>query len=168
VRAANVDDLDDAMSDDGRISAAEPRSGSESEGEPEAEGEEAALDEERVPGGRLVPRSDAVLRAANTPVTVREIEADRRATSQALTAPEAASLVAMRAAQIDRGGAIFIDLPPELVAGGTLTAERIALLELQQRRTPLLVRRTIYADGVTVGVETINPREAALPPLPDL
>lgn len=164
--AAEVLDADDALSDDGRISVAEPRSGSESEDE--LDGEDADADEERAPGGRQASRSDAVLRAANTPVTIREVEDGRRATSQALTAPEAASIVAMRAAQIDKGGAYFIELAPELVAGGTLTAERIALLELQQRRTPLLVRRQIYADGAVVGVETINPREAALPPLPEL
>ena len=152
------------MSDDGRISPADRFSSSES-GEGEESDAEVAPDEERP---RQATRADAVLRTANTPVVVREVPTGYRATSAALTGPEAASLVAMRAAQIDRGGAIFVELSPDLVEGGTLTAEKIALLELVQRRMPLLVRRTICSDGSVISVETINPREAALPPLPEL
>ena len=154
----------EVMSDEGRISPADRFSSSES-GEGEESDAEVAPDEERA---RPATRADAVLRVANTPVVVREVPAGSRATASSLTVFEVASLVAMRAAQIDRGGAIFVELSPELVEGGTLTAEKIALLELEQRRMPLLVRRTIYTDGTVIGVETINPREAALPPLPDL
>lgn len=153
---------DDELSDEDLIAAAEtppatPPS-SESEAHSESEGEE----EDRP---RPATRADAVLRAANTPVTVREVPAGHRATSDALTCFEAAAILAARAAQIERGGAVFIDIPE----GGALTAERIALLELQQRRTPLLVSRVVgVSENGDRVVELVNPRTAALPPLPDL
>jgi DNA-directed RNA polymerase subunit K/omega len=65
------------------------------------------------------------------------VRPEDRVTSARLTQAEETAAIAYRAAQIERGANVFVDIPPNT------TSEDIARLELAQRKNPLKIRRPV-------------------------
>ena len=106
-------------------------------------------------------KNDTVLKISNSPVTVYVVPPDERQTSNRLQISEAALIVAMRAEQISRGSAYFVD------SKGLHSPESIAVKELIERKCPLILRR-IVKDSSHLGkkkVEDWNVREMTIPQL---
>ena len=74
-----------------------------------------------------------------------------------LTKHEFTNLVGTRAAEIDKTGIYYADLSKENM--GHLNALEVAILEIQQKRCPLLIKRHIDSRHV----EIFNPNEMILP-----
>jgi DNA-directed RNA polymerase subunit K/omega len=76
-----------------------------------------------------------------------------------MTKYEYTNLVGTRAQQIDRYGLHFADLKD--IQTGKLNALDIAVLELKQKQSPLLIKRHINVDNI----ELWNPNHMLLPKL---
>ena len=76
-----------------------------------------------------------------------------------MTKYEYTNLVGTRAQQIDRYGLHFADLKG--IQTGKLNALDIAVLELKQKQSPLLIKRHINTDNI----ELWNPNQMLFPKL---
>lgn len=130
--------------------------GSESSGD--SDGQSSGGDSEEP--GAAEPREAEARPARPASRTVRVVPPEEHVTSDLLQLTEAAAILAVRAAQIDRSGIHFAP------AGATGDAVRLAYEELVGRGTPLLVRRRVGVDpdGTPV-VEDWNVRDMTLPDL---
>lgn len=93
-------------------------------------------------------------RAVTGVETVVVVPPDQHATSRNISRPELVLLLVTRARQIERGGAAFV--PAEKTPALT------ALAELQARRFPLMLERSLDAAGGVRRVEQISPNDPAI------
>lgn len=137
---------------------AEEPEAEEGEGEGEAEEEEAEEEEGEAEAKEPeAPRDWLAQSSASCSVVL--VPDEERQTSQMLQRPEAARVIAVRAAQIARTGRTFTECP------GIVDPVERARKELFDHRCPLAIRRVIArtAAGAPV-VEQWRVNEMALPP----
>ena len=82
---------------------------------------------------------------------------DERITTNMMTKFEFTNLVGTRAQQIDKSGIYYADLKNQNM--GHLNALDVAILELQQKKCPLLIKRHIDNKHI----EIFNPNEMIIP-----
>lgn len=105
-------------------------------------------------------RIDPILRISNKSRNVIIVPPDERVTDNRLQKSEAAHIISMRAQEIAQYGTSFTDI------GNLHDPVDIAIKELQDRKCPMLVRRSvqILPNGDQI-VEEWDPKEMALPML---
>lgn len=165
-----ADEGDEGDEDEAEADAEEKDSESEGDGEGEAE----ALDEDdrarAAARQRAKKRLDAAAgdAARKAHAEIMRVPDEERVTSTRLHVMEAARVIAMRAAQIERHPVIFT---AKEAPAGPPPEDSVAMAkkELLEGNCPLIIRREVgrsrSAKGLTIHVEEFRIRDMSLPPL---
>ena len=73
-----------------------------------------------------------------------ELKGDDRISCDVLTKYEMCNIISLRTTQIANGSAVYVKVPASMKVEGN--AMEVAELELRERKTPLLLKRT-HANG---------------------
>jgi DNA-directed RNA polymerase subunit K/omega len=151
---AEADDIDlDDIEEEAEVEEDAELEGDDEVDESEAE-DNSTADTAR-PTARL--RVDPILQTCNSSIIVTVVPDNERITSNVLQLPEAARVIAVRAAQIAKYPTVFVDI------GGETDCVALARKELLLRRCPLILRRILRCTAKEMIIEKWAVREMTLP-----